>query len=230
MVKSNYYSSFDIKVGDKVIADDISLEGTAQSNNVTFEYNVSDLDGKVTIIANGSSTNHHIYVDNIKICTTSLPSCTTPVLEDLSAQTICPGEDVSWTANNTASLQDGETIAYQWTKKGNATILSPTATLTLNDVTEATGGTYVVTAIVSAEGKASKTATKEVTLTVRPATATPTTPWQAHYSRVQALKTSRYTAIRRRTRIIGISSRWTARGIISIPVRSLRDTDLRCSS
>lgn len=174
MVKSSYYSSFDIKVGDKVIADDISLEGTAQSNYVTFEYNVSNLDGKVTIIANGSSTNHHIYVDNIKICTTSLPPCTTPVLEDLSAQTKCPGEDVSWTASNTEALQDGETIAYQWTKKGNATILSPTATLTLNDVTEATGGTYVVTATVSADGKASKTASKEVTLTVTPATVTPT--------------------------------------------------------
>lgn len=123
--------------------------------------------GEVSIVCGGD------FYGIIVIDITSLPSCTTPVLSNLEDQKVCPGSNVEWTANNTEALQDGETIAYQWTKKGNATILSPTATLTLNDVTEATGGTYVVTATVSADGKASATATKEVTLTVRPATATP---------------------------------------------------------
>ncbi len=114
-----------------------------------------------------------IYVSEICLTEGSpLPSCTTPVLSNLENQKVCPGEDVTWTASNTAELADGETIAYQWTK--NSTVLSNDATLTLNDITEAVGGTYVVTATVSADGKASATATKEVTLTVTPATATPT--------------------------------------------------------
>lgn len=127
-------------------------------------------EGKVTF--NRQSSDDRWVEIIIKHCGL-LPSCTTPELSDLEDQIVCPGENVSWTANNTRPLADGETTTYQWTKKGNATILSPTATLTLNDVTEATGGTYVVTATVSAEGKASKTASKEVTLTVTPATATP---------------------------------------------------------
>ena len=121
---------------------------------------------------NGGSS---IYVSEICLTEGSpLPSCTTPVLSDLEAKRVCPGSDVTWTAivNNTATLQEnGETITYQWTK--NSTVLSNDATLTLNDITEAAGGTYVVTATVSADGKASATATKEVTLTVTPATATP---------------------------------------------------------
>ena len=121
---------------------------------------------------NGGSS---IYVSEICLTEGSpLPSCTTPVLSNLENQKVCPGSDVTWTANNTAELADGETIAYQWNKKGNNTVLSNSATLTLDNVTEATGGTYVVTATVSADGKASATATKEVTLTVTPATATPT--------------------------------------------------------
>lgn len=119
---------------------------------------------------NGGSS---IYVSEICLTEGSpLPSCTTPILSNLENQKVCPGSVVTWTASNTAELADGETIAYQWTK--NSTVLSNNATLTLNDITEAAGGTYVVTATVSADGKASATATKEVTLTVTPATATPT--------------------------------------------------------
>ena len=119
---------------------------------------------------NGGSS---IYVSEICLTEGSpLPSCTTPVLSNLDNKKVCPGSDVTWTASNTAELADGETTTYQWTK--NSTVLSNDATLTLENVTEAAGGTYVVTATVSAEGKASKTASKEVTLTVTPATATPT--------------------------------------------------------
>ncbi len=178
MKNSSYYTSFDIYVGDTKIADDVSLSGDAQTAFTTFAYEgLAQLSGTVRIVNKGNgSSNYHFYVDNIEICTSSLDACTTPVLSDLEDQKVCPGEDVSWTAivNNTEDLQDGEIFAYQWNKKGNSTVLSSDATLTLDNVTEAAGGTYVVTAIVSAEGKASATATKEVTLTVTPATATPT--------------------------------------------------------
>lgn len=157
------------KIGDQTFT--AAING---KSNYTFEETLTAaniVDGKVKIMRHSSDG---WFVSIIIQRCAQLPSCTTPVLEDLSAQTKCPGEDVTWTANNTEALQDGETIAYQWNKKGNNTVLSSNATLTLTGITEATGGTYVVTATVSADGKASKTASKEVTLTVTPATATPT--------------------------------------------------------
>ena len=167
---------------DKEIGFKIGGNTYTQSVNKSLYYFEQELtetditDGATTITFNRNSADDRWVAVKIERCA-QLPSCTTPVLEDLSAQTKCPGSNVSWTAivNNTATLQEnGETIAYQWNKKGNNTVLSNTATLTLNDITEAAGGTYVVTATVSANGKASATATKEVTLTVTPATATPT--------------------------------------------------------
>ncbi|MEE0860794.1 MAG: hypothetical protein UIC49_04970, partial [Paludibacteraceae bacterium] len=150
------------------------VEYTSSSTKNTFFAHEFVKNGSFTgdISISGGGDFYGIIVVDI----TTLTPCTTPVLEDLSAQKVCPGDNVSWAANitNTEALQDGEEIAYQWNKKGNNTVLSNTATLTLDNVTEAAGGTYVVTATVSAEGKASATATKEVTLTVTPATATPT--------------------------------------------------------
>ncbi|MEE0951781.1 MAG: InlB B-repeat-containing protein [Paludibacteraceae bacterium] len=156
---------------------------TGTFDNVVQTFDASPTPSKNTYNYTGGPTTIYLYPNDnglniYQICVKYvLPPCTTPILSDLENKKVCPGEAVSWTAivNNTATLQEnGETIAYQWNKKGNNTVLSNTATLTLDNVTEATGGTYVVTATVSAEGKASKTASKEVTLTVTPATATPT--------------------------------------------------------
>lgn len=167
---------------DKEIGFVIGGNTYTQSVNKSLYYFEQELketditDGATTITFNRNSGDARWVEVKIERCA-QLPSCTTPVLSDLENKKVCPGEAVSWTAivNNTATLQEnGETIAYQWNKKGNNTVLSNTATLTLDNVTEATGGTYVVTATVSADGKASKTASKEVTLTVTPATATPT--------------------------------------------------------
>ena len=149
---------------------------------------VKELDAGTTIAKQtyeyeGGPTDIYMYsassaINIYQICVTYLlPSCTTPELSSLTNQTICEGEDAeAWTAaiTNTNDLVYGEIVSYQWTKRGNATILSENATYQLNDVTEAMGGTYVLTAIVSADGKSSATATKEVKLTVTPATATPT--------------------------------------------------------
>lgn len=161
--------------GFKIGTNEYTVEINGKSN-YTFEETLTAaniVDGKVKIMRHSSDG---WFVSIIIQRCAQLPSCTTPVLSDLEDQKVCPGSNVEWTANitNTATLQDGEIFAYQWNKKGNSTVLSSDATLTLNDVTEATGGTYVVTATVSADGKASKTASKEVTLTVTPATATPT--------------------------------------------------------
>lgn len=168
------YTAKDKEIGFK-IGDNTYTQSVSKSLYY-FEQELTDTDitdGATTITFNRNSSDDRWVAVKIERCE-DLPSCTTPELDNLTNQIVCPGEDVSWTAivNNTEDLADGETITYQWTK--NSTVLSNNATLTLNDITEAAGGTYVVTATVSAEGKASKTASKEVTLTVRPATATPT--------------------------------------------------------
>ncbi len=176
MKNSSYYTTFDIYVGGTKIANNVSLEGAAQSAFTTFTYdNLEQLSGTVRIVNKGSgSSNYHFYVDNIQICTSSLPACTTPVLPTLTAKTVCEGgdADAAWNATitNSGSLVSGETVAYSWVKKGSSTVLSSTATYQPTSVTESMAGTYVVTATVSAEDKASATATKEVTLTVNEAT------------------------------------------------------------
>ena len=105
--------------------------------------------------------------------------CTTPLIHELSNQTVCVGADIAaWNAtvdNASAISTAGETVAYSWKKKGNDTELTNTATFDLGSpATEAMAGTYVVTVTVSKAGYASSMATKEVTLTVNEATATPT--------------------------------------------------------
>ncbi|MBQ7438600.1 MAG: Ig-like domain-containing protein [Paludibacteraceae bacterium] len=100
--------------------------------------------------------------------------CTTPVIPTLSNQTVCPGSDIAaWNATQTAVLADGETASYSWKKKGNDTEIEDEATLDLGAATESMAGTYVVTVTVSKAGKASATATKEVTLTVTAAVEEP---------------------------------------------------------
>ncbi len=180
MKNSSYYTTFDIKVGNTTIADNVSLQGDAQTGFTTFTYNnLANLDGKISIINNGSgSSNYHFYVDNIRICTSALTPCTTPVIPSLSNQTVCPGSDIAaWnaTVSNAAAISAaGESVAYSWKKKGNDATITTTASLDLgSSATEGQSGTYVVTVTVSADGKASASASKEVTLTVTPATETP---------------------------------------------------------
>ena len=154
---------------------------TGSFTNVVATFDASPTPAKVTYEYTGGPTTIFLYpTDNglniYQICVKYvLPSCTTPELSSLTNQTICEGEDAeAWTAAITNELAGGEKVSYQWTKRGNATILSENATYQLNDVTEAMGGTYVLTAIVSADGKSSATASTEVTLTVIPATEVPT--------------------------------------------------------
>lgn len=124
------------------------------------------------------------FTDNVSITETgdfygilvitiqTAPPCTTPVIPELSNQSLCAGADIAeWNATQTAVLKDGETVAYSWKKKGNDTELANTATFDLgSSATEAMAGTYVVTVTVSKAGYASSMATKEVTLTVNEAT------------------------------------------------------------
>lgn len=137
----------------KLVASDIS------AGKVTFTRQSSD-DRWVEII--------------IKHCGL-LPSCTTPVIPSLSDQTVCPGSDIAaWDATQTASLETGESASYSWKKKGSETVLATTASFDLgSSAAESQAGTYVVTVTVSADGKASKSASKEVTLTVTAAVEEP---------------------------------------------------------
>jgi len=125
------------------------------------------VDGKVQIKRNSSDDRWVAAI--IKHCGL-LPSCTTPILPTLTAKTVCEGGDAAaaWdaTITNSGSLVSGETVAYSWVKKGGSTPVSSVATYQPTDVTEAMAGTYVVTATVSADGKASKSASKEVELAV----------------------------------------------------------------
>ena len=154
---------------------------TGSFTNVVATFDASPTPAKVTYEYTGGPTTIFLYptdngVNIYQICVTYLlPPCTTPELSSLTNQTICEGGDAeAWTAAITNELAAGEIVSYQWTKRGNATILSENATYQLKDVTEAMGGTYVLTAIVSADGKSSATASTEVTLTVIPATEAPT--------------------------------------------------------
>ena len=180
MKNSSYYTTFDILVGNTKIADNVSLQGAAQSAFTTFTYEgLAQLNGKISIVNKGSgSGNYHFYIDNIQICTSSLPACTTPILPTLTAKTVCEGgdADAAWNATitNSGSLVSGETVAYSWVKKGGSTPVSSVATYQPTDVTEAMAGTYVVTATVSADGKASKSASQEVDLSVTEGTEAPT--------------------------------------------------------
>lgn len=119
----------------------------------------------------GSGKTMYLRSLAVKHACDALPPCTTPVIPPLSNQEVCEGSDIAvWNATQTAVLADGETVTYSW-KKGNDTELANTATYDLgSSATEAMAGTYVVTATVSADGKASSMATKEVTLTVNEAT------------------------------------------------------------
>lgn len=177
MRNSSYSTSFDIYVGDTKIADSVSLSGAAQTAFTTFAYEgLAQLSGTVRIINKGSgSSNYHFCVDNVQICTSNLTPCTTPTLPKLDDQELCVGADIAaWnaTVDNASDISTAdETVAYSWKKKGNDTELANTATFDLgSSATEAMAGTYVVTATVSAGGKASSMATKEVTLTVNEAT------------------------------------------------------------
>lgn len=130
------------------------------------------VDGKVTFVRNGGDDRWVEVI--IKTCDV-LPPCTTPVLPSLSDQTVCAGEDgTAWdaTITNAGSLASGETVTYEWKKKGSDAVLATTASYTPTDVTAADGGIYVVTATVSKTGYSDATASAEVTLTVK-FTATP---------------------------------------------------------
>ena len=174
------YSTLTVKVGSTTIANAVALSDANNSTYTTYTYdNLAQLSGKIEIHNGGSgSTDFNFFIDDIEICTSSLDACTTPVLPDLTNKTVCEGEDAdaAWNATitNSGSLVSGETVAYSWVKKGGSTPVSSVATYQPTDVTEAMAGTYVVTATVSADGKASKSASQEVDLTVTEGTEAPT--------------------------------------------------------
>lgn len=141
---------------------------------IRIELTASDIvDGKVEITRNSSDDRWVAAI--IKTCDV-LPPCTTPVLPSLSDQEVCAGENgTAWDAtitNEDALATTGETVSYEWKKKGSDVVLAHTASYTPTDVTAADAGIYVVTATVSKTGNSDATASAEVTLTVK-FTATP---------------------------------------------------------
>ena len=177
MINSSYYTTFDIKVGETTIADDVSLVD-AKSSYQTFTYDgLAQLSGKIKIINNGSGSSYNFYADNIQICTADMDACTTPTIPDLSNQSLCSGAAAAaWnaTVSNAATIEAaGESVAYKWQKKNgsNWDDISGATTATYDvdgsgTVTEAMEGTYRVVVTVSKAGKSSTTANKEVTLSV----------------------------------------------------------------
>ena len=150
-----------------------SIEGKA---NYTFRMELAAahiVGGKVQI--NRYSSDGWFVAAIIKTCDV-LPPCTTPELPSLSNQEVCAGENgTAWDAtitNEDALATTGETVSYEWKKKGSDVVLAHTASYTPTDVTAADAGIYVVTATVSKTGNSDATASAEVTLTVK-FTATP---------------------------------------------------------
>ena len=149
-----------------------SIEGKA---NYTFRMELAAthiVGGKVQI--NRYNSDGWFVAAIIKTCDV-LPPCTTPELPSLSDQEVCAGNNgTTWdaTITNEGALATGETVSYEWKKKGSDVVLATTATYTPTDVTAADAGIYVVTATVSKTGNSDATASAEVTLTVK-FTATP---------------------------------------------------------
>ena len=117
-----------------------------------------------------NGANSYFYSAIIKHCE-DLPPCTTPELPSLSNQEVCAGENgTAWDAtitNEDALATTGETVSYEWKKKGSDVVLAHTASYTPTDVTAADAGIYVVTATVSKTGNSDATASAEVKLTVK---------------------------------------------------------------
>ena len=163
--------------GFKLAGTDYTASIPAQSN-YTFRQELLAEDivgGNVKIERESSNGSNGFFVSAIIKTCDILPSCTTPTLPSLSDQEVCAGNDgTAWNATitNEGSLDTGESVSYEWKKKGSDVVLATTASYTPTDVTAADGGIYVVTATVSKTGYSDATASAEVTLTVK-ATATP---------------------------------------------------------
>ena len=149
-----------------------SIEG---KTNYTFRMELAAthiVGGKVQI--NRYNSDGWFVAAIIKTCDV-LPPCTTPELPSLSDQEVCAGNNgTTWdaTITNEDALATGETVSYEWKKKGSDVVLATTATYTPTDVAAADADIYVVTATVSKTGNSDATASAEVTLTVK-FTATP---------------------------------------------------------
>ena len=145
---------------------------TSSSTKNTFAKHQFTKSGNFT--GNVSITQDGDFYGILVITIQTATPCTTPVIPALSNQTVCPGSDIAaWDATQTAVLADGETASYSWKKKGNDTEIEDEATLDLGAAIESMAGTYVVTVTVSKAGKASSSASKEVTLTVTAAVEEP---------------------------------------------------------
>ena len=179
-------SGFEVYVGATKVA---TIDGGDGGSTVFNKdsYTTMDVTGlaqltgyiRITSTSSSGAAGYDTYIDNIQICTASMDACTTPVILSLSNQTVCAGGDVTaWNATQTASLATGESASYKWQKKNGSNwddISGATsATYDVSDaVTEAMEGTYRVVVTVSKTGYASTSANREVTLTVTPATETP---------------------------------------------------------
>lgn len=179
-----------------VLNDTLVVDMTNASHNISFTTSAtrattySTSGGKLLIPAalagqttlylwRGSGSTMYLKSLEVHHQCAALTPCTTPVVPSLSNQTVCAGGDVTaWNATQTASLETGESASYQWQKKNGSNwddISGATsATYDVSDaVTEAMEGTYRVVVTVSKTGYASTSANREVTLTVTPATETP---------------------------------------------------------
>lgn len=179
-----------------VLNDTLVVDMTNASHNISFTTSAtrattySTSGGKLLIPAalagqttlylwRGSGSTMYLKSLEVHHQCAALTPCTTPVVPSLSNQTVCAGGDVTaWNATQTASLATGETASYKWQKKNGSNwddISGATsATYDVSDaVTEAMEGTYRVVVTISKTGYASTSANREVTLTVTPATETP---------------------------------------------------------
>lgn len=166
---------------DNIGTGGIDILNTPTSSETDFEYSVAvtsawlkDYDSDIIRIFRESGKTMYLKSITVTRPNCDVEACTTPVLPSLENQTLCVGENaVAWNATQTAELEDGESVTYQW-KRGSTVLDETGATLSLTNVKAADAGTYTVTATVSADGKSSASASTTATLTVNVAPAVPT--------------------------------------------------------
>ena len=148
-------------VNSNVTADDLEvLTSDSTVISVSGTTITVESDGEATITIQ-SKKDPSVRMTFVTVAGEPLPDAETPTIEDIADVTLTEGDTLTLTA--VASVSDGGTLSYNWSKGG--TSLGDSATYEKTDVVTADSGTYSVTVTNTLNGKTA-TASKDVEVTV----------------------------------------------------------------
>ncbi len=164
----NLLTSGDVLYACDVEPKDVSITSnnehfvvTESSGVITVTGATTDETAEITITSKYDSTVSTTIT--LKNATTVQESASTPTITTQATVEVTEGETLTLTA--TATKSGNETQRFVW-KKGSSQV-GTSATYTKSNAESSDAGTYTVEVTNSASGKTSKTATKNVTVTVK---------------------------------------------------------------